>query len=802
MFTSPPGGATPSKDLDDDPANLAKNDPLATQVWRMYAKQRDQLPNAARMENLTWRLMSLTLRRQRGQNATPADAPADVPANAPANAPATRTPTPPRRTDADAEDAAAETRRGRNQTVRPLDGGLSMRQVAAMQDARRAGPRSRSRLLSMMDVDRSSLYRSHSRKRSLNDASWSAGADHALDAGAPMLDASMNLADAAFDSAAWLASSVGPSEAHVGLEAMPSQPAPTLEQLYAPLGAAPTFATPSPQSSVAESQPSAAAPRADSRERLRTAFEQAAFNNLFDNAEAHAWTAASPLEQHAHYVMEMSARRPQMPRDRDDQLLAQTLHLDSVPGIDDYVSHEANQHPEYGFLPRLVRKTSFDHKVRERSESRGPRHRNLMHEQQRGAWHGNARKRPFRDGSPMPFGLRAPTTADQRVASGLSREMPALFSTDMMQYMPSISFDFTVPPPSAQQVAPGTADLMARASPMLLHDPKPKDVEGAPFPAVPELAEPAKSAAYPSMFFPETSPVLPDSLAGQNVPPSFMHVDPSQLLAPSPQPPAQPAPTQPTPAPRTPNLALFPGETPLDASLRSPYGFADAPHVPPSALELGALPTSPAPALTSPSAQDTFYTSVFQPVDMTRGKTWTPGALPPKSPHIESGDGLAGGLARSSLSEPNEQQHAYGTPSSPQGAAPGPEAQGAPPAKAPAPAAAEGTPTVCFNCQTTKTPLWRRDNEGNALCNACGLFQRLHGVMRPLSLKTDVIKKRNRTGTTGARDAARQRAAAQRRSSGSAASRAQFRAASKPDEGATSSSTAPPALAGAPRAGP
>ena len=52
MFTSPPGGATPSKDLDDDPANLAKNDPLATQVWRMYAKQRDQLPNAARMENL------------------------------------------------------------------------------------------------------------------------------------------------------------------------------------------------------------------------------------------------------------------------------------------------------------------------------------------------------------------------------------------------------------------------------------------------------------------------------------------------------------------------------------------------------------------------------------------------------------------------------------------------------------------------------------------------------------------------------------------------------------------------------
>ncbi|QLL33048.1 hypothetical protein HG536_0D05690 [Torulaspora globosa] len=49
----------------------------------------------------------------------------------------------------------------------------------------------------------------------------------------------------------------------------------------------------------------------------------------------------------------------------------------------------------------------------------------------------------------------------------------------------------------------------------------------------------------------------------------------------------------------------------------------------------------------------------------------------------------------------------------------------------------------CFNCKTQKTPLWRRDSQGNTLCNACGLFQKLHGTMRPLSLKTDVIKKRN-----------------------------------------------------------
>lgn len=54
-------------------------------------------------------------------------------------------------------------------------------------------------------------------------------------------------------------------------------------------------------------------------------------------------------------------------------------------------------------------------------------------------------------------------------------------------------------------------------------------------------------------------------------------------------------------------------------------------------------------------------------------------------------------------------------------------------------------PTTCANCFTQTTPLWRRNPEGQPLCNACGLFLKLHGVVRPLSLKTDIIKKRNRS---------------------------------------------------------
>lgn len=61
----------------------------------------------------------------------------------------------------------------------------------------------------------------------------------------------------------------------------------------------------------------------------------------------------------------------------------------------------------------------------------------------------------------------------------------------------------------------------------------------------------------------------------------------------------------------------------------------------------------------------------------------------------------------------------------------------------------QGTVPTCQNCTTSTTPLWRRDEIGSVLCNACGLFLKLHGRPRPISLKTDVIKSRNRVKTSG-----------------------------------------------------
>lgn len=100
----------------------------------------------------------------------------------------------------------------------------------------------------------------------------------------------------------------------------------------------------------------------------------------------------------------------------------------------------------------------------------------------------------------------------------------------------------------------------------------------------------------------------------------------------------------------------------------------------------------------------------------------------PNSPPNDLG-GHASGYSSVAPSRPNTPP----IPGSKQGSSTNLQAQGE-----------SSAPTTCTNCFTQTTPLWRRNPEGQPLCNACGLFLKLHGVVRPLSLKTDVIKKRNR----------------------------------------------------------
>ncbi|KAI9302521.1 hypothetical protein BJ944DRAFT_269829 [Cunninghamella echinulata] len=53
-------------------------------------------------------------------------------------------------------------------------------------------------------------------------------------------------------------------------------------------------------------------------------------------------------------------------------------------------------------------------------------------------------------------------------------------------------------------------------------------------------------------------------------------------------------------------------------------------------------------------------------------------------------------------------------------------------------------PIKCVNCQQTQTPLWRKNERGESVCNACGLYSRLHHRDRPAKMKKNTIQRRRR----------------------------------------------------------
>lgn len=60
------------------------------------------------------------------------------------------------------------------------------------------------------------------------------------------------------------------------------------------------------------------------------------------------------------------------------------------------------------------------------------------------------------------------------------------------------------------------------------------------------------------------------------------------------------------------------------------------------------------------------------------------------------------------------------------------------------PASYDPNSPECSHCHTHQTSVWRRSKEGQQLCNACGVYSRLRGRDRPLSLKRNKIKPRSK----------------------------------------------------------
>ena len=65
VITLSPQSAILEDAVNRDAAKMANEDPLATQVWKWFARTKAGLPHAQRMENLTWRMMALALKRRK-----------------------------------------------------------------------------------------------------------------------------------------------------------------------------------------------------------------------------------------------------------------------------------------------------------------------------------------------------------------------------------------------------------------------------------------------------------------------------------------------------------------------------------------------------------------------------------------------------------------------------------------------------------------------------------------------------------------------------------------------------------------
>ncbi|KAK0544621.1 Sodium- and chloride-dependent GABA transporter 1 [Tilletia horrida] len=886
--TPPPQSAHDDDDEGLSPEEMAKKDPLATQVWKMYAKQRSTLPNAPRMENLTWRMMAMTLRKKKQEEEERAAAAASGQADAGpmrsststdsvGQSPAQRSAAPSSRRSSAASSRSAGVqhvvqqgpaglssltqlpeeasdrahaipshikgkgkarfaavvqeeergRRGRSSKtpeststqgtgIGPAGGASTAGTSAApipfpdaqddMMDWRaKSKSRSRSRSVSAMD------WRGSSRSRSRPPPGPRLDAVADEDDSASLFSRSVpndgtsgfSFSDlAAFDDAN--GGGLQGFESNQALDALLAFPASGMSfDLQGNLSFGPGLGASmqlqpgqSSGGALVGQQSSAGDEGSMRRTQLQRAFKAAAHSDLFSTLH--------PVSQ-GMGMNDSSGRKSSwdMASIGASAWGAPISNLGSVPGAAaDFITHSVNQHPEYGFLPRRVRKTSFDHKVQQQQGldllgtgtvaggMSGGNHANgpsgslagfgiegadgSDRDLQSGA---SQSKRSFpNDGtSGRPA---VPTTSDQRIAAGLSRFAPSY--AGQQRTLPlglSADFGFSVPPPvttgipmgsrgpegmlaqtsSAPSAAGfGTSDGMQPGSgaagagtsnnPSMLNVNR-NGVTGAD--------NPADFNALMQMFYssgPGAMPVQPSAMT---------HIDPNQVFAGPPHGTAMPPPG--TALVSHGILNNISGDEGTSSWTCSPSSTGDSPaQTPPpgSAMHPSSFQTSP---LGMNSIQQSpvldFYanqrvggggggTSAPPPPLAAAGPSVAPARKSNGHQRVPSGGGRKSQQGQSAHSARGAgiQKSASSGDVSKSGAGGGEGGGGRNGGSiSTALGSPHGPPTYCSNCNTTKTPLWRRNPDGDPLCNACGLFLKLHGKTRPLSLKTDVIKKRNRT---------------------------------------------------------
>ncbi|PPQ98627.1 hypothetical protein CVT24_003960 [Panaeolus cyanescens] len=708
-FTSPrPSGSPVLQASEIDPEQLAKEDPLATQVWKMYARTKVSLPHAQRMENLTWRMMALALKKKKDEEDAAAAAAAAAVATSPTtpnvtiqHAPTLSDPLP------DGNDHHHQQllpQPQQDERGRRIDKGKARVHVVGFegihQDHEDMGAipmdwRAMSRSRSRISMD----WRPTSRSRSRPPESTTS-ADTFDHPGLYDYNYHRHPVSALTMS--------GPSLLSQGRRS-------------------PASAIPSQHSTF------------DQHHQLAVLYESSPDNlNYFDNA---------PEEQ----------RYPVQPN--FDSFIPSSL---PVAGLHGYtrvpVPIRSSQDQSQRRFPRFVRKSSFDHTAQREDIIPTQRGRQQLNPKSVLVDTLSGTKRPadaihsdvLLRADPSSFAHHQLSPLHDHIAAANANAANNSGSAGTSPF-PSSSFNFSFPPYDTvfdHQNHPSQVPLQASYSPTHYQHPRLPGHIKSTLASSPSTASPSTSSSYPSTSAQSeglsaaaaaASAVMAESYAQLNAVAGADDLDYRQLMG-----------------------LVYPN---LDQSPVLGGYTVDPTHI------LGAASGAHS-QLDSVSAA-TNYSGTFHPSPSS--DDWANSGVPSSSnaspepynasnastpPSTENGSGSSaarvnGNITRKYISLQQGAQDVQrkksvsaNSPTSNDNTSSTTTPEGTGPSDSVKAEDGEQTPTLCTNCQTTNTPLWRRDPEGQPLCNACGLFYKLHGVVRPLSLKTDVIKKRNRASGT------------------------------------------------------
>ncbi|KAG9316334.1 hypothetical protein JVU11DRAFT_2365 [Chiua virens] len=667
---SPDVQSIPLPSSETDPEKLAKQDPLATQVWKMYARTKANLPHVQRMENITWRMMALALKKKKEP-----DEYVTVPQSA-VSVKSEYTLSSPIINDRDhLNSLPVDEERGRS-----VAKGKAKVQVIGFDGTNQDGTedddvepmdwRSISRSRSRISMD----WRPQSRSRSRPPLATQVdpvGMHHPFD-GRYSFPSTQNRADKSPERAV-----------RRSVEASP-----------------PSIRIPG-TSSLSASRPSATSSSGPMR---------SALSAIYEGKTAHeASSFGFPTRDNVHvnqFNHPLSA------------LDAPAFHASSLPslglhGPSKFPLEDQSSRPRV--FPKHVRKTSFDHTVEREGIFVGPSGRHQVNGkplspdslagQKRRADAPHAESILRADPSNVEGNARTskPLEADQYVGNGS---------------FPSTTFNFSFPP------FEGMFDFTSngRASDLNFHDSAPHSLSGHTYtpsvgspPGVDEGMSSAASAAMAEGFVQHLSAgnfaddgvdyrqlfglPFPSIDAGVNLSQGpYTHVDPTQIL------PVEHGEMVLQSYQASPTSDWGNG---LPSSTASPEPYITSNASSPPSIDGGSNSRISSRKISSTNR----VAQGLQRRKSTAGATVAVSRSPTSTPELTT-EGSSSATAKGSSDDGDQSQ------------------------------------TSCTNCQTTNTPLWRRDPEGQPLCNACGLFFKLHGVVRPLSLKTDVIKKRNRASGT------------------------------------------------------